>query len=254
MQWRMVAMLLVALAGILSARADCAETLSVITGKSVGPLRLGMTRAEAGHLISSGANDGYGNPPYSEVGWTSNVFWSNTRMSVGTLRMICKNDRVVQIEISTHDVRLPRSDAEIAVAYPGEDKREQAAIKKRLAKLIVVTVADMTTPFKVLRQVHPGMRLDEFSDNDNPQLSHSYYYADDVKNGITFTYLAENTKDQPKIKVRDLRPDDVPERIIIHQPGTRVLAIYEGQENKPVNPSPFLGRLRDWFTNSSNRG
>lgn len=244
-----------AIFGLLISRVNCAEALPIVPGKSLGPLRLGMNRTEAEHLIIiSAVNASYNTPPYSEDSWTSNVAWSADRMSFGTLRMICKNNRIVQIEISTHVIQLPKSAAEVAAAYPAESERNQEAIKARLAKLIVMTAAGMTTPFKVLRQRHPGMRVDQFSDSDNPQFWHSYYYVDDVQHGIAFTYLAENTRDQHQIKVRDLTPDDGPERIIIHPAGTRVLAVYEGQENRPSHPSPFLPRLRAWFKNSSNRG
>ncbi len=233
-----------------------AQTLTVVPGKSMGPIALGMTEENVHHFLKSSPNSAGGNDVYSEEGWHGVIDWSPNHATFGTLRLIYQHERVIQIEIRTEDVHLTR--AALDAAYPDAADEENKMIKAYLLHLIVVTTPLMKTPFKAIRQSHPGMQVSQFSDTDNFRTGHSYYYIDDVAQGIAFTFLAEDRNMEAEDRnlnkkkvIRDLAPEDVPERIIIHLPKTNALAIYEGENRPPSSSSPYLSRIRAWFAENA---
>lgn len=252
-----IALTLIALFVVLPTSVALADTLPIVAGKNVGPVALGMISEKAYHRINKGfRGDSEGQSGYVEDSWHPVVLWPGNRASYGTLHVISKDNRVVQIEITTVDATL----AAPAYARQYDDEYQDPAYKKALTRSQIVGVTWMKTSFKAIRQRHPGMQVKEFSVDNDSGSGPYFYYIDDIAHGIAFTFLAADPNaivgNTVKSLVCNLTPNDVPERVIVHRPGVSVLALHfnddpfkDPSKNPPLSvpPSPYLSRIRAWF-------
>ena len=98
----------------------------------------------------------------------------------------------------------------------------------------------VASSFDDIRRRYPRMTVHGYGTGDEALT----FYADSVNRGIAFVFNIPDNEPMPDTNVL---ADKTPDALIVHEPGTSVLPIYNAFVGKRDESDDEIGRIRTWF-------